>query len=182
LAFLLWLLGASGLWLAATTLWSILVPERRLWPPTTPERSWIQRIGGIVGPGTNLVVVAVNVLGWGSLGLAAGLRLPLGALLFTAGGYLALGGVFALGMTQTHGDAGPLIATGPYRVSRNPQYVGALLGYFGLALLCNSVEGLWGAWMMTPWLVLMPFAEEPWLREKLGAPYQQYCQRVRRYL
>jgi protein-S-isoprenylcysteine O-methyltransferase Ste14 len=180
--FLLWVLGASGLWLTATTLWSILVPERRLWPPRNPKPNWIQRIGGIVGPGTNFVLVAVNLLGWDSLGLAAGLRLPVGALLLAAGAYLALGGVFTLGTTQTYGGEGPLVARGPYRFSRNPQYVGALLAYFGIALLCNSTEGLLGALLMTPWLLLMPFAEEPWLREKLGQPYEEYAADVRRYL
>ncbi|MBW2312614.1 MAG: phosphatidylethanolamine N-methyltransferase family protein [Deltaproteobacteria bacterium] len=179
--FLLWVLGASGVWLTATALWSIVVPERRLWPPPSPDLNRVQRIGGVLGPGTNFVLLAVNLFGWGSLGLAGPLRFPIGGVLFAAGAYLSLGGVFNLGMPQTQGGEGALVAKGPYRFSRNPQYVGAVLSYVAVALLCNSSEGLLGAAMMTPWL-LLPFAEEPWLREKLGKPYEDYAAGVRRYL
>jgi protein-S-isoprenylcysteine O-methyltransferase Ste14 len=49
-------------------------------------------------------------------------------------------------------------------------------------LVSNSELALvvWALW--TLWFALAPFAEEPWLREKLGAPYEEYTKRTRRYL
>ena len=107
---------------------------------------------------------------------------PVGGALFAAGGYLALGGVFTLGSERTYGYEGELVESGPYRFTRNPQYVGAVLSFVGLNLICNSASGLAATLIASVWLLLLPFAEEPWLRGKLGARYEEYAARVPRYL
>jgi len=54
--------------------------------------------------------------------------------------------------------------------------------FTGYALLWSSQLALVVAAIWSAWFLLAPFAEEPWLRTKLGAPYGAYTRRVRRYL
>ncbi|MGH9527505.1 MAG: methyltransferase family protein [Terriglobales bacterium] len=76
-----------------------------------------------------------------------------------------------------------LVAGGPYRLSRNPMYVGIVLAYVGqmcvqalaapLATLVLAVAYLQSA--------VIPL-EESRLRETFGEAYVQYCARIRRWL
>ena len=172
---------ASLLWLIGSTLWSIFRPEHRTWPPLRRE-GVVYHVNGVLGPGINFGLVALAVLGWNSFVFDHWLRFPVGGALFVVGGYLALGGVFTLGAERTYGYEGELVESGPYRFSRNPQYVGAVLSFVELNLICNSTPGLAATLIASVWLLLLPFAEEPWLREKLGARYEEYAARVPRYL
>ncbi len=54
-----------------------------------------------------------------------------------------------------------------------------LLGY---GLLWNSTLALVAMLFWSSWYLLAPFAEEPWLRERLGDPFESYAAQVRRYL
>ena len=76
-----------------------------------------------------------------------------------------------------------LVVRGPYRVTRNPMYLGLALLYLGLALPVNS---LWP-------LVAFPIAillidrwvigrEEAYLEQKFGDAYRAYQGQVRRWL
>ena len=75
-----------------------------------------------------------------------------------------------------------LVTWGPYRVSRNPMYLGVTSAYLGIALVNNH------AWP----LVLLPAAlvaltliikrEERYLRGAFGDAYDQYCRHVRRWV
>ncbi len=160
---LLGVVAASLLWLVGCTVWSILVPE-------------------VVGPGISFGLVALSVLGWNSFVFDSWLRFVAGGLPFALGAYLSLGGYLRLGVHRSQGYEGDLVVTGPYRLSRNPQYVGAMCGFVGLATMCNSAPGLVAALLACAWFVLLPFAEEPWLVEKLGPPYQEYALHVPRYI
>jgi protein-S-isoprenylcysteine O-methyltransferase Ste14 len=76
-----------------------------------------------------------------------------------------------------------LIEDGPYRVSRNPLYLGLLALYLGLALLILTFWGL----LLFPVAVLLMFwgailPEERFLQERFGASYDDYTRRVRRWL
>jgi protein-S-isoprenylcysteine O-methyltransferase Ste14 len=76
-----------------------------------------------------------------------------------------------------------LIEEGPYRLSRNPLYVGMLALYFGLALLAPTLSGLAlfpAAVRLVLWGAIRP--EERFLHERFGAPYDDYTRRVRRWL
>lgn len=76
-----------------------------------------------------------------------------------------------------------MVTSGPYRLSRNPMYVGLTLLYVGLSLLAGM------AWP----LVMLPLAlwaltalvirrEEQYLGSAFGAEYAAYRQRVRRWI
>ena len=79
-------------------------------------------------------------------------------------------------------DSGKLTLAGPYRWSRNPQYVGWLMFLLGFALTD------WSPWCLAALLVLMAslhylvLIEEEHLRRVFGEPYVEFCRKVPRYL
>ncbi len=80
-------------------------------------------------------------------------------------------------------ETSSMIEEGPYRLSRNPLYVGLLALYLALALL---IPTFWGlvlfpvAALLVRWGAIRP--EERFLHDRFGAPYDEYTQRVRRWL
>ena len=76
-----------------------------------------------------------------------------------------------------------MIEEGPFRISRNPLYVGLLALYLGLALLAPTFWGLVlfpAAVLLVLWGAIRP--EERFLHERFGATYDDYTRRVRRWL
>jgi protein-S-isoprenylcysteine O-methyltransferase Ste14 len=76
-----------------------------------------------------------------------------------------------------------IVDTGPYRFTRNPIYLGMVLGLIGLAIALNTL------WLL---LALLPFGlvirygviarEEAYLERKFGDVYRDYRARVRRWV
>ena len=76
-----------------------------------------------------------------------------------------------------------IIRTGPYRFSRNPIYLGAVLIYLGVAIATGSIwvlVALGPTIVMTHFLAIVP--EEQYLERKFGDEYDRYKQSVRRWL
>jgi protein-S-isoprenylcysteine O-methyltransferase Ste14 len=76
-----------------------------------------------------------------------------------------------------------IIEEGPYRLSRNPLYVGLLALYLALVLLAPTVWGLLLfplAVLLLLWGAIRP--EERFLHERFGKPYDDYARRVRRWV
>jgi protein-S-isoprenylcysteine O-methyltransferase Ste14 len=76
-----------------------------------------------------------------------------------------------------------VIDSGPFARSRNPLYVGLLVGSGGVALLAGSLWGLLGLpleWALLRWGAVAP--EERYLAAKFGTTYTAYAGRVRRWL
>ncbi len=134
MALLLAIVCAALLWLIGSAVWSILVPERRTWPPLKRE-GFVYRVNSLLGPAISVGLPLVSILGWNSLSLDPWLRFGVGGVLFGLGACFALGGAFRLGVERSTGHEGELLDSGPYRFSRNPQYVGSVFGYLGLALM-----------------------------------------------
>jgi len=82
-----------------------------------------------------------------------------------------------------HRRAARLVTRGPYRLTRNPMYVGVTLTYLGVAAL-RAV--LWPVLLLPIPLAILNYVvipqEESLLRATFGAAYEQYCARVRRWL
>ncbi len=75
-----------------------------------------------------------------------------------------------------------LVTAGPYRLSRNPMYVGWTLVYIGVGLALDSA---WLLLLLPAVLVATHLAvvrEEHRLSDLFGATYQEYRTSVRRYL
>jgi protein-S-isoprenylcysteine O-methyltransferase Ste14 len=76
-----------------------------------------------------------------------------------------------------------LVTDGPYRITRNPMYLGMVIALLGIAVWLGS---------LTPLLVIPVFArliqrlfitnEERRLSDVFGAAYHEYRNRVRRWL
>jgi len=75
------------------------------------------------------------------------------------------------------------VVEGPFRVSRNPMYVGIASIYIGVSLLFRSVWPL--IFLPLVLLVIHKTAiarEEAYLERRFGAEYRDYKNRVRRWL
>jgi len=75
------------------------------------------------------------------------------------------------------------VVRGLYRFTRNPMYVGVLALIVGQALLLG--RELLFAWAAAAWLIFqlfLLFEEEPGLRRRFGAAYEDYFARVPRWL
>jgi protein-S-isoprenylcysteine O-methyltransferase Ste14 len=75
-----------------------------------------------------------------------------------------------------------IVASGPFRFSRNPLYLGLTLVYLGLTLVANT---WWGIVVLIPLLFIMHrgvvLREERYLEGKFGESYREYRRAVRRY-
>ncbi len=141
----------------------------------------------IIAPG---MVAGYIPLAW----LRRGAQIETGLLAYLAFPLWALGGVILLWsfwnfLAQGRGTPAPmdppkeLVATGFYRYVRNPMYVGvlaAILGHF-----------LWfGYWNLLVYAILVfllfntfvTYYEEPTLKRKFGASYEDYLRNVPRWI
>lgn len=149
-------------------------------------------IPGVVAPPPAIFALALVVgLGldflWPLPVLAGAARVVLGAVLIAAGA-----AVLALVVREfrrqgtsinPYRPTGALITGGPFRLSRNPAYV-------GLAVLCLGVAvaagGAWTLASLVPALVLIHrgvvLREERYLERRFGDAYRRYRAQVRRWL
>ena len=78
-------------------------------------------------------------------------------------------------------DPGTLAVTGPYRWSRNPQYVGWFMFLLGFALNDWSWWCLVALTIVATYLHLLILIEEEHLNRVFGEQYARYCRIVSRY-
>ena len=76
-----------------------------------------------------------------------------------------------------------LVTSGPYRITRNPMYLGLELALFGAFFLAKSPFFLLPpiVFFLLIHFVQIPF-EENVMTERFGRSYEEYCRRVRRWL
>ncbi len=109
-------------------------------------------------------------------------RFVLGGAAIVSGVVVSQRAVRALGLHATRGLEAELVTDGPYRYSRNPQYVAYIAVVVGYAAVCNSGLSLAAAGLAALSFFLGPFAEESWLRERMGARFEAYASQVPRFL
>ncbi len=140
----------------------------------------------VLVPGTVAVVIPRYLLGVGAhaaipFGLIGVLPIALGAAC-----YLRCAWDFASAGRGTPAPIDPpkvLVVRGLYRVVRNPMYVGVLLILLGESVLFASATLL--GYALLAWVVVhlfVVFYEEPTLRKKFGASYEDYCKTVPRWI
>ena len=155
---------------------------------STPARD----ISGVIAP-PPLIFLAGLAVGFGLQALLPDTSLP-GALRWVLGAVLLLAGVallfsFERAFHQKGTAANPwrpttAIATdGPYRLTRNPAYVGMALVYIGIALLADAL------WVLLPLPIVLLIIdrgviarEERYLERKFGQEYLDYKRSVRRWV
>ena len=146
----------------------------------------------VVAVGAILTGLALNWL-WPAplsevgMPLPASLTIIAGVLLFLAGMGLAIACLFRFKAAGTAVEpwkpTTALIAHGPYRLSRNPIYLGMLLALAGVGLM---LDNLWILALLLPVWAFLRFAviarEERYLEAKFGESYRRYRVDVRRWL
>ena len=163
------------------SMWSVALPEKRIWPP--PGRQSWQYISAwtcfYLAFASN---AALFILDWNSWILTDVTRLILGIPLGVIGAVLLCWGVATLGVGNTSGLQRGFKTTGPYRFTRNPQYLGDMILFMGLSLVANSTY-LWIAHaLLILVFVITPLAEETWLEEQYGEIYLEYKRNTARFL
>jgi protein-S-isoprenylcysteine O-methyltransferase Ste14 len=147
---------------------------------------------GVIAP-PPLIYLAGLAIGFGldallpSASLPGPVALPVGGALLVTGGALARSFFRALARAGTpispYDAPTKLVTTGPYRLTRNPGYLGMALAYAGIAVVTQS------PWVLVPLPVVLVLIdrgvisrEERYLEGKFGEAYRSYKARTRRWL
>jgi len=72
-----------------------------------------------------------------------------------------------------------LIQTGPYKITRNPQYTGAIAAYFGTAIVIGQVFGFVWSLILAFGLILKAKLEEKILSHRFPDEFPAYRKRVK---
>lgn len=75
-----------------------------------------------------------------------------------------------------------VVADGPYRYLRNPLYLGTILFTLGLISLMRPIGALITLVLIVLLQIRLIAREEPYLTEKLGPGYTEYCRQVPRII
>jgi protein-S-isoprenylcysteine O-methyltransferase Ste14 len=161
-------------------------------PAPEPRPEDANDTAGVIAP-PPLIYLAGLAIGFGLEALLPGASLP-GALRWIGGGVLVLAGAallasFNSAFTRKGTAVEPwkpttaIVTSGPYRLTRNPAYLGMALVYVGIALLAGAV------WVLVPLpfvLVVIDRAviarEERYLERRFGREYLDYKRGVRRWV
>lgn len=147
---------------------------------------------GVIAPPPLIYLGALGIgfgvnaaIGEGSL--PSNLRVPVGGASIIAG--VGLMGSFVQAFRRARTPVDPYTPTqaiatdGPYRLTRNPAYLGMALTYAGIALVANA------PWVLVPLPVAIAVIdrgviarEERYLERKFGTAYVDYKRRVGRWV
>ena len=146
----------------------------------------VELVEGNRGSQTAIFDVALLVLAvveWNAWVLPRPASLGVGLVLSSAGAWLFLASSRSMTGAETAGRTADTLHTeGLYARTRNPQYLGMIVGMVGFTLLVNAllVSVLVGLHVL--WVLFLPVAEESWLRERFDDQYDVYCERVPRFV
>jgi len=160
---------------------SILLPKYRIWPPPK-ENTWQQWVAWILFTVSMFGVPLVGILDFESMGSGHWSRFLVGGLAILIGFGIDIWGTRTLTAQQSLGAKGKIITEGPYRFTRNPQYVGFILIYAGVILISYSFMALVAGALLVLAFLTLPLSEEPWLRQQYGEPYIEFCKNVPRFI
>jgi protein-S-isoprenylcysteine O-methyltransferase Ste14 len=154
----------------------------RFWPPPS-HRSWQFFVSWFLALIVAVFFFFLGLLDFDSFWLPHfWLRFPTVVILCLPAAVIGTWIYIVFPFRATIGLGNRLITNGPYRYSRNPQYIVDSLSIIGYMILTNSwmvwVIGLLGIILN----ILAPFTEEPWLEERFGDEYREYKARVPRFI
>ena len=167
--------------------WYLIHPFARFWRRLGTVASFFVISSLLISAAVLLWHVSPALVGR-DLGFQPWLLVP-AATAAVAGGYIAkkrrkyltqrvLVGTPELSKT----DPGKLLTEGIYARTRNPRYLEFLLLCFVYVAVANY-SGAWVVYLlMFPAIHLVVLLEEPELRDRFGAEYEEYCRRVPRYI
>jgi protein-S-isoprenylcysteine O-methyltransferase Ste14 len=156
-----------------------LLTDREWWPPGDRTAAYYCH-WTLVGV-FDVSLLAAAALDWQGWGLPPSATL-VGVVLAVLGTVAFAWGARTMRSAETMGVTGDLYTDGPYAYTRNPQYVGMIVGVSGFALAVDSTAVAVLAAAHVGWVLLLPRAEEPHLRAAFGDAYDRYAARVPRFL
>ena len=160
---------------------TIKLPGFRFWPPPS-HRSWQFFASWITASLVAVFFLFLGTLDFDSFVFHQWARFPVVLGLFTCTSIIGTWAFLTFGLRATIGLGDELITTGPYRYSRNPQYMSDSVSIFAYIVFTNSVMVLILGSLGIILNILAPFTEEPWLEERFGASYLEYRRRVPRFI
>jgi protein-S-isoprenylcysteine O-methyltransferase Ste14 len=157
--------------------------------PHTPRRP--DTAGVVVPP--PLIYVAGLAVGFGLEALLPGSSVPAAVQWIAGGALVVAGGALLASFNTAFHSKGTavepwkpttaIVTTGPYRLTRNPAYLGMALVYAGVAVMSSAL------WVLAPLplvVVVIDRAviarEQRYLERKFGQEYLDYKARVRRWI
>ena len=166
--------------LLAGVLRSMLVPDKRIWPPP-PRHFWQWVLTCTCCSAVYGLNLALLFLDWNAWRFPSYIRFVTGIPLTLLGGLIVVWGITTLGRKNTFGLKSGFVLAGPYRFTRNPQYLGSVMIFVGVSLIANSLF-LWIAHALLSFVyVLAPIAEESWLEQQYGQAYHEYRRDIPRF-
>jgi len=161
----------SALLLDVALVRSLIRRDARWWPARRACFSWETPVIRTLSI-TPFVAGGLAAL-WdtSTLGLSAWAWRTIGLAAMTGGCILLVWGIDTLSWAQTMGQGRELMTHGPYRWTRNPQYLGDILLMVGFVLWSDSPLALAVAVPLIAAFVLFPFTEEPWLAKLFRKAY-----------
>jgi len=167
--------------LLAGIVWSVAYPSKRIWPPPK-KRSWQYVFTWFLFYPAFILNASFVVLDWNSWLWTDSARFYLGVPLAVIGALLVSWGVYSLGRKNTSGQKDGFKTIGPYRFTRNPQYLGDMLLFAGFILISNSLYVLITHILLSLVFAITPLAEEVWLEEVYQDEYIAYKKTTPRFL
>jgi protein-S-isoprenylcysteine O-methyltransferase Ste14 len=146
---------------------------------------WRALVAVVVLPGTIGFLIPLGLIA--PRPLTSGLR-AVGYAPVTLGGFLLLWCIrdfYATGKGTLAPWDPPrhLVASGPYRVSRNPMYLAVSVLLWGWAIGFHSMAlAIYALVVMVAFHLRVVYGEEPWLARTFGVEWTRYKARVPRWL
>jgi protein-S-isoprenylcysteine O-methyltransferase Ste14 len=161
--------------------WSVVFPDKRIWPP--PNRnSWQYSLTWILFILAFILTGLFIFIDWNSWIFTQHIRFFLGIPVALVGTLLVSWGIYTLGAKNTSGLKDGFKTSGPYRFTRNPQYLGDMLLFSGIILISNSLYVFITNMLLILVFAITPLAEEVWLEEIYLDAYKQYKRITTRFL
>ncbi len=161
--------------------WSIISPKRRMWPPPK-KNSWQYILTWVLFYLVFLLNFVLLLLDWNTWIFTESFRFFIAVPLIILGVMLFSWGIITLGTKNTSGIKDQFITKGPYRYTRNPQYLGDNILFLGIIIMSNSLIALITHALLILVFFITPWAEERWLEEQYGEIYQEYQKGVPRFI
>jgi protein-S-isoprenylcysteine O-methyltransferase Ste14 len=190
----------TELLVAAGLLISLYYPDNRIWPPPKKD-SWQYRYTQFLSNGAILLFFILGFLDMKSFILKSWGFLLVGFMLMINGAalYLWARQTFQKTYAKIRLEAllelsekkiidtlsetkEKLVTEGPYKYSRNPQYLGTILFFLGDILVFNSFYQFVTGTLGFLFLILAVFVEESWLEFRFKGKYEEYCKKVHRFI
>lgn len=147
---------------------------------------WIEawRIGKRVSL-VELLALEINRAAIASFAVATTALITIAALLAGAGVLFRVWGTAYLGpgvVNSLRMHSGKVMVDGPYRLVRNPLYIGTWCMVAAMAFLMPVSGALFSVVLETIFLARLTLAEEAFLKGRLGDSYEAYLRAVPRFL